>query len=328
MKKNLFITGSILLLGLLLIPGCQKEIEEKITATSDNSEAELQSRGSHDRSNNNQCQFTHLIVEGFEHVYHYNSKGLADEWHIDYGDGVYHDVFTMEYDKNSRLIKAWYHYDGAWVATIDFVWKGKLITDEHWDYSGFIFDVINIYNKKDQMIKRELSYGHSAAIQFSPNGNTPKVDIFLNGELASRAEYTYYRPNKNPFLAIRGIPYGFPFVAMIFSQWWETSDKTTAYENGVPTVLWDYDPAETKIQFGFQNYPSLITYYDRISNSVFTYGFEFQNCGRGSNHNDHSRTANSHPLQSGKANTNVKKMALLKMGPPALIEKQIEDMKK
>ncbi|MEP7376575.1 MAG: hypothetical protein ABI675_24470 [Chitinophagaceae bacterium] len=326
MKKKCLTGLAFLLISSLFFPGCQKSVDEP---TANEPKEELASRGSHNNSQKDQCQFAHLIIEGFEHVYHYNSKGLADEWHINYGDGVYHDVYTMEYDKYNRLIKAWYHYDGAWVATIDFVWKGKLITEEHWDYSGYIFDVVNIYNRKDQMIKREISDGgYSAATQFSPNGNTPKVDIFFGGELIQRAEYTYYKPNKNPFLAIRGIPYGFPFVAFTFSQWWETSDKTTAYENGVPTVLWDFDPAKTKLQFGFQNYPSLITYYDRVSASVQTYGFEFQNCERGGNHNDHSKATDFSLLQSAKANINTKKTALLRMGPPELIEKQIEEMKK
>ncbi|CAN5554866.1 hypothetical protein BH10BAC2_BH10BAC2_40880 [soil metagenome] len=320
MKQKLNYASSVTLLYLLLVlTGCKKEITESSENSSSVNSIDANTK------NECQCQFTHLIIEGFDHSFHYNQKGLADEWKIDYGYGV-HDIYTMEYDNNNRLSKAWYHYYGELTATIDFVWQGNLIIKEHWDYSGFIFDVINIYDGKGQMIKRKSGDGYSAATKFSPIGNTPKVDIFFNGTLVQRSEYTYTQPNRNAFLAIRGIPYGFPFVAFTFSKWWETGDKTTAYDNGVPIVLWDYDPVQTVIQSGFQNYPSLITYYDRISSSYLTYGFEYQNCGLEDIIAPGIANSSASPLI--KESSKVKKMPPLKMGPPELIKKQIEKMKR
>lgn len=302
MKQQLISLSTVMAFVLLFFTGCQKETQQK----EESPFAENSLLGTANQ-NNQQCQLTHFNVEGFDNRFHYNNKGLADEWRIDFGDGV-PDVFTMKYDDNDQLSHAWYHYDGQLIASIEFEWSRNLITKEHWVFDSFQFDVVNIYDRKGQMIKREFSDGYSVVTTFSPNGNTPRVDLFYAGELFLRLDFTYNQPNKNPILAIRGIPYGFPFIAFTFSKWWETSEKQTAYENGIPTVLLDMDPAQTVMQLGFQNYPSSITAYDRISSSYYHYDFEFQNCGP-------NGTANS-AITPGKEkgiNLNSEKAGLMKI---------------
>jgi hypothetical protein len=51
------------------------------------------------------------------------------------------------------------------------------------------------------------------------------------------------------------------------------------YENGNSIVLFDSDPAQTVMEFGFKHYLSSATYYDRVSNTFMTRNFEYQNCG-------------------------------------------------
>ncbi|MEO7445017.1 MAG: hypothetical protein ABIT96_11005 [Ferruginibacter sp.] len=302
MKKNSIALGKLIALIFLFFTGCQKDtkLNEETTFVNGNSLQAITSQ------KNQECQLTHFSVEGFDNRFHYNNNGLTDEWRIDYGDGI-PDVFTMQYNANNQLSKAWLHYDGQLLATINFVWNRNLITEEHWDYLGYLFDVENIYDRKGQMIKREFSDGYSVATTFSPNGNTPRVDLLYDGELFLKLDFTYNQPNKNPFLAIRGIPYGFPFIAFTFSNWWETSEKQTVYENGVPSVVLDMDPAQTVMQLGFQNYSTSITAYDRIGNSYYHYGFEFQNCGP-------NETANSAilPGKDKGINLNSKKARLMK----------------
>jgi hypothetical protein len=321
MKQKLISLSTVMAFVLLFVTGCQKEIQQK----EETSLAENSLQGTANQ-NNGKCQLTHFNVEGFDNRFHYNNKGLADEWRIDFGDGI-PDVFTMKYDDNDQLSQAWYHYDGQLIASIEFEWNRKLITEEHWDYQGYLFDVVNIYDHKGQMIKREFSDGYSVATTFSPNGNTPRVDLFYDGELFLKLDFTYNKPNKNPFLAIRGIPYGFPFVAFTFSNWWETSEKQTVYENGIPSVVLDMDPAQTVMQLGFQNYPSLITAYDRIGSSSYHYSFEFQNCGPKSNYiedNVHSKTQG---LKSVKRNPNANLKYLLQ-GPSEQIKQQLKALRK
>lgn len=317
MQKLLLIPPYLLLAALLLV-GCQKSINE--------SAGETLARTIPDASLKNQCQLTRLNIEGFDHHFHYNSQGLADEWRIEYGSGI-PDVYTMEYDNDNRLSRAQYHYNGDLIGTVEFEWVKNLITEEHWDYSGFLFDVLNIYDAKDQMIKREISYGYTATIDYSPIGNLSKGEIFFDGELLDSRDYTYNIPNRNPFLAIRGIPYGFPFISFVFSKWWETSEKITVFENGIPYLIYDTDPAQIVMQLGFQNYPVAIVNYDRISNTYVPYGFEYQNCGP--ENNSSAKIINPAGSQtSHRITNNGRKISLLKTGPPEQVRKQLAQLRK
>jgi hypothetical protein len=312
MKQKIFIPALIFLVSLLAISSCQKSVTE----TKD----EIATKGLPEGILKNQCQLTRMNVEGFDNQFHYNDKGLADEWIIDFGTGI-PDVYTMEYDNDNKLSRAWYHYDGQLIAMIDFEWTGGLLTKENWDYSGFLFDVINTYDRKSQMIKREMSYGHSAIAEYSSNGNIPVREIYFAGELQQRNEYTFYQPNKNPFLAIRGIPYGFPFVLFDFSKWWETSEKITYYSGGSPFVAYDYDPAQTVMQIGFQNYPTLVTHYDILTSNTVPYVFEYQNCGPDGNT---PTRINNNATQQQTSPGRVKKSIPAKVGPPEILRKQLE----
>ena len=124
MKKKLFTPIALIFTSLLFTIGCQKSTTEP--------PEEIVSINSLNSNTTNQCQLTHIIIDGFDNRFHYNAKGLADEWRIDYGDGV-PDVYTMAYNSNNQLSRAWWHYDGDLIAKIDFVWTGNLITTEHWD---------------------------------------------------------------------------------------------------------------------------------------------------------------------------------------------------
>lgn len=302
---------------LIVISSCQKSITES------NTEAVAKVP---DASLKNKCQLTHMALEGFDFRFHYNSKGLADEWQVDYGTGI-PDVYTMEYNNNNRLSRGWYHYDGFLLATIDFVWIGNRLTTEIWDYSGFPFEVENIYDVKGQIIRREISYGFTAKTQYSPNGNILVRDILIGDELIQRRDYTYNQPNKNPFLAIQGLPYGFPFISFDFSPWWETSEKITEYSAGSPLVTFDEDPAQTVMHIGFQNYPAAVDHFDLVNNSPVLFSFEYQNCGpEGNQPTKINSSSASQP--SLRSNANAKKLSLIKTAPPAAVKKQLEQLRK
>jgi hypothetical protein len=318
MKKFFFIHVTMFFALLIVFSSCQKSITESST------EAETKVP---DASLKNKCQLTAMNLEGFNNRFHYNTKGLADEWKIEYGDGIYHDVYTLSYDNNNHLSRALYHYDGLLQAIIDFVWTGNRLTTERWDYSGFPFEVENIYDVKGQIIRREISYGFTAVNQYSPNGNILVRDILIGDELIHRGQYTYNQPNKNPFLAIQGLPYGFPFITFDFSPWWETSEKITEYSAGSPFVTLDEDPAQTVMHIGFQNYPAAVDHFDLVTNSLVLFSFEYQNCGPQGNQPTriNSPSASQPSLRS---NTNANKLSLIKMGPPDAVKKQLEQLRK
>ena len=313
MKKK-FITPIILLIaGLFIMTGCQKSLSDS---------NEEMSRAVPDALLENQCRLTRFTYPGFDNTFHYNEKGLADEWRIDYGGGIV-DVFTMSYSDNNRINKAWWHFDGTLVATMDFTWVGNLITEEHWEMDGFAFDLVNTYDRRGRLVKRVASYGLEGAVQYSPIGNATLAEYSFSGEPISKSELTYNVANKNPFKAIRGLPYGFPFILLTFdNEWWETSEKITLYDAGVPTVIQDPDPAQTTFQFGFQHYLDQANYFDLASNSPFSVPFEYENCGA-----DESPTRIAHPLKNYSVAKKSNVPAPIRIGSPDFIRKQLEKRK-
>ena len=313
MKKK-FITPIILLIaGLYIMTGCQKSLRDS---------NEEMSRAVPDALLENQCRLTRFTYPGFDNTFHYNEKGLADEWRIDYGGGIV-DVFTMSYNDNNRINKACWHFDGSLVAAIDFTWVGNLITEEHWEMDGFAFDLVNTYDRRGRLVKRVASYGLEGAVQYSPIGNATLAEYSFSGEPISKSELTYNVANKNPFKAIRGLPYGFPFILLTFdNEWWETSEKITLYDAGVPTVIQDPDPAQTTFQFGFQHYLDQANYFDLASNSPFSVSFEYENCGE-NEPSTRSAPLSKNPVMFKKSDA----PAPLRLGSADFIRRQFEKSK-
>lgn len=245
--------ASVLLI-VLLVSACQKSTTELTDV------ANLQSNLT-DTKKENKCQLTYAIDwGGYPNWFHYNDKGLADEWRIDFGSGI-PDIITMVYDHNNHLSNAQWHYDDRLNATMEFVWTGNLITTEHWDFSGYLFDVINTYNPRGKMTKRATNDGYFTTFEYTPEGNHLKDIIYFKDEPLQSDEYSYNQPNKNPFLAIQGLPYLFLYFNPIQTKWFATSDRFTIYDNGNPVVVLDLDPSKTVMQITHQNYLSAATYY-------------------------------------------------------------------
>ncbi len=259
MKKN-FLNLTLVLFAAMFIASCEKSVHE----TTD------------------KCQLTFGYDHGgFPNYFHYNSIGLVDEWRIDLPENQY--IIKMGYDSKNQLSTASF-LDNETPISIDFVWTGDRITREHWDVGGFLqFDYINTYDNHGRIIKRETTNGFYSIIEFTPQGNHLRDRVYSGTELTQSDEYTYNQPNKNPFTAIPGLPYAFLYTNPYQSKWYATSNKFTEYENGNPVVVLDTDPAQTVMEFGFRNYLSSVTYYDRVSETFMTRNFEYQNCGTQTN---------------------------------------------
>ncbi len=290
MKKRLLNLTSLMLLGILLLTGCKKEVEPATHVD--------QAATENGFSGINNCRLTKIWYSPDAYVkLHYNSHELADKWITHFSDNT-EEVYDIEYDASKRIKKATYSYAGEFLNTIRFFYTGRNITKEIWyDPAGEEFMTIyDSYNFLGQITKRENTLG--VKVLFSNNliGNTPRIKTYIDDELSVAYEYTYYQPNPNPFKAIPGIPFGFPYMELTFSSWWETSEKATEYIDAVPTVLYADDPSQTVLSFGYRHTLTSIFDYDYINEESRTTGFEYENCG-----SVHNVPTDSRPAQySGK----------------------------
>jgi hypothetical protein len=275
MRKKINFQTLTFLFICLLLAGCQK--------STDVSPENLLLKKPTDGNLKNQCQLVYAEdIGNFPNWYFYNDKGLAEEWRIDFGTGI-PDIITMTYDSDNKLKNAEWHSNGNLFATIDFDWDGKQLTEEHWNIGGGLFDVINTYNSKGEIVKREGTDGYVANYTYTPQGNHAQDFVYFQGQLLQSDEFTYKQPNKYPNLAITGIPYSFIFVNPYMSKWYHESNRFTVYDAGNPIILLDTDPAQTIMQIGAQNYLNSITFFDNINGSHVTRSFEYQNCGSDKN---------------------------------------------
>ncbi|MEP7163745.1 MAG: hypothetical protein ABI741_03575 [Ferruginibacter sp.] len=299
MNQKLITLSTVLVFNLLVFTGCRKE---ELNTTQDNATSEDMLSTDKFWS---ECRLTRLgyTTIDFYHQFKYNNKGLAREWRVHYEDGT-EDIYKLEYDQLNRLKKATDYYDGALFNTIRFFYTGNKVTKEIWyTPAGDIdFETYNTYNWLGQLVKRENTNG--AKTIFSPTiiGNTPLFKLYFDDELYMVGEYTYHQPNKNPWRAIPGVDYGFPYIALDFTNWWESSEKITIYEDGIPTVIYAYDPAQTVMSFGQQHSLSSVFNYDYVNELDETYVFDYENCGRGQHHDpgNSSKTIkpSGHSMQS------------------------------
>ena len=289
MKQFLSIAVTLLLASALLT-GCKKEIET-LAPSSESTAGNLV----HADCN---CRLTKLWFSDVAYVgLHYNNRGLADQWVTHYDDENI-ETYNIQYN-GGRMKKAIYDFNGELQYTIHFYYTGNNITKEVWkDPTGNVYMTIyDSYNWLGQIVKRENTLGVKVLFFNNIFGNTPEVKTYINGELSVAYEYSYNQPNRNPYRAIPGVPFGFPYMELTFSTWWETSQKATEYTDGIPTVLYADDPSQTVMGFGECHSLTSVLNYDYINDYSYNTYFEYENCG---NHNGNDKSVN--PKTSKKFN--------------------------
>jgi hypothetical protein len=289
MKKIFFKSTSLFLLAALLITGCQKQIQEKENTIieEENSSA---ARNDDDKPG---CQLTHYDDgSGYSLDIKYSKKGLASELSQTYSDG-YHETHQIFYDKKERFIKTRITSTDYPVIKYDFIYTGDVITRAKGYLEGTnepFADIFYTYNRKGQLIRTDdVIRDYHLKYTYNTKGFVGHTDYYLGTDLFVTYDYTYRIPNKNPYLAIPGVDYGF-WGGFDFDKWWETSDYIVLYDEGTPYVLADYDQARTVLNKGPHDYLNSAVYYDRVSESNITLTFNYQNCGRGS-HDDNAASS-------------------------------------
>ena len=334
MKKKLISLSTLIAFVLLFFTGCQKEIQqkEKTPLAGENS---LQASANND--DNTGCQLKQIdFGGGVTYDFKYNNKGLASELLINFGDGL-PDLHKMSYDKKSKLIKdklfsAYYNV----VIDYTFFYIDNLVTRVTGYYEGtnnIWVDIFYTYNRKDQMTKAyEVTQDLLEKYYYNNQGFNSRGEMYIGGDLIFTYDYGFRIPNKNPYLAVNGVPYGFFNYLPYWDKRWETYDRLVTYENGSPTVIVETDPYRTTMTTGPHNYLISDTKYDLISESFYTESMTYQNCGGG--HDDVAAPASKqfkpspNGVLAGRALSPVAKLQRILSGTSKNIKQQLKELKR
>ena len=269
MKKNyLRLSGSFLLVSLVFA-GCQK------TGKEFNEQIAQESKGGND-NNHDKCQLIgYAQSDGYAEAYQYNHKGLVDKMSLDYGGG-YVEEYDIKYDHKNRIKSSRFTaplYLPGDAVNYTFYNDGKLTTrvTVHLESSGDLWsDIYYTYNRKGQMIKQDerVNDQHSR-FYYDEKGFNTRTEYYLGSELFYKFLNKYDIPNRNPFLALKGVDFWF---MSLFSPLWDKRFNSSAtyiyYDNGNPVVFLEDDPAQTIHQAGSNNYLTRAQYYDNIAAAV------------------------------------------------------------
>jgi hypothetical protein len=321
MKSIFFKLLIILLASTLLILSCQKE-------TKQSSENNPQSFAS--PVNANSCRMTvNDWPTAAKWEFHYNDKGLADEWIIDYGFGLPPHTNEMTYDDNNRLIRSEEFYFGSTYEYLFYYTGNKLtrLTRINVDNPADAVDVTYIYNSKGQNTRQdEVVYDSHVIMEYDNIGNCTRTDIYFGTELVYSDNYTFNIPSRNPRAAVPGVTTGFLAygTAGMTDKWWFSSNRTEIYDPSGMFLFNDYDPAQTTMVTGNHNYPSSATYYDRVIEDNITITFDYENCNGDGSNSKMGNTQNN-PPQGTKTAINVTR-PLLRMGSAKSVKEQIQKL--
>ncbi|MBL0183655.1 MAG: hypothetical protein IPP96_15775 [Chitinophagaceae bacterium] len=279
MKQKLILFSLML---LVTISGCRKDMPAEEPVTSPDP---LGAQHGDDNDGPRQCR---LIFDDRDGVYgnffHYNKKGLVDNWKVDYYDG-YPDVYNFTYDNRDHLKtgRVVFNYNGS-SFDLKYQYQGDKLIRETWYAAGtntIVDDIVNTYNSRDQIIKRRsIPKNIYCTFTYDFLGNNPLVNFYVDDELYLKEEYTHHKFNRNPLTSLNGIPVVLPYYDFVISNWWETSQKWTVYDEGTPTVIVDLDPKTVVMKLGRQDYLKSVSNFDRAIQQNTKAVFEYENCGK------------------------------------------------
>lgn len=325
MKKKLLKTLGSLLFAALLFTGCQKVTPE---FTAPENETNVQDEAvAKDKNNEKNCRLQSYETDwGYSENFSYNQKGLADIWRIDYGGGDYFE-HQITYDNKNR-IKATHVLAPVFLPgdaiNYTFYSSGNFTTRAlGYLESGPIWaDYKYTYNNKGQMTRLDETVNDIHTRYYYDNkGYCRRSDYYIGTELNLTLLMDFEISNKNPYLALNGVNFGFPFeIFNVFDKRWNSFGSWVIYDNGNPIVVNEDDPAQTVIHTGQGHYATYAKYFDIPSESFYEMTFNYSDCN-GGNNVEGSKVI---PATSVKQNRPAPAMASLKkiLGMPSKNIKQ------
>jgi hypothetical protein len=288
MKKNL-ITFSIILFVFVWITGCKKESSQS-TSTGETNDLQV--------GNNSSCKATQIVwAYWYTWDFHYNDKGLADEWKIDFGGGYFWN-FKMKYDKFNKLIEATAYdpYDNKIIVT-SFTYSGNQIIKQIWTdlQGGPNSDLRFSHNSKGQIVKVDdiLNDTH-VFLTYDDMGNWIRSDYYVGSDIYYSDIYEYGIQARNSMLTVSGVDWPFPFYGgSYFQKLWFSRNLSIVYDGeGNQFVINDLNASDEDFTTTLQNFPASVHYYDETSQGPFDFSFGYS-CNGNSNVSSQATQANT-----------------------------------
>lgn len=329
MKKIFLLSMSV---GLLILSqSCKKEMPSQSPGA--DAAAVIADAGK-DAGRPGQCRLANYHYEeaGISFLFQYNNLGLVNNFTIDYGDGL-PDVFNFTYNSNGIMNGGTvdYNYNDTHYDLKLFHAGNKTVRELWYDRgtTNIAFDIRNTYNFRGEITKRNNIVTNTyCSFTYNFLGNSPRTSYYEDGELIAQYDYTFQQFNRNPWTSVNGLTTGVPALYLIFTRWWETSEKTTLYDNGVPEVIEDINPAETVMELGQQGYLASIKNHDRITDEDNHTNFEFENCGGCPSHLHAPRSTITGSSMQGKRMTTITKIKrLLIRGQSTSIKEEMNELR-
>jgi len=287
-----FIKLSTLIAFIAISVGCKK-VNDQTHSDS------LVSGKLQDAVNQDKCRLQRIQwSDGTYLSFTYNSSGLLEGFLENYGEEV---VNHYTYDQNGRPISSVLQYPTDAV-NMNYYYTGNLLTRT----TGFLestgqpwYDIHYTYDKKGEIISLddEASDIHTK-FYYNPQGYATTIKFYVGNELVYLLNYRYDIPNRNPFLAVRGINiWHTNYIGPLFDQRWESSYDLTYYENGVGYVVSEYDPASITMQTGNQGYLTYTSFFDKspFVDAAGDITMTYENCGGNDNANRNLSLAGKRP---------------------------------
>jgi len=310
-----------LMLAAVLISSCKKELNTPTTST-----AEILAISNH-ANVESKCRLVFLDwPTSSTWQFHYNEKGLADQWIIDYGFGSPLHTNEMTYDDENRMIQSKEVYFG-FNYVIDFFYENNRISRlrrSSVEFSAILQDFTFTYNSKGEIIRQDDNNNDIHVLMFyDAMGNCTKTDLYFGDFVAYSDNYTFEQSARNPALNIPGVTIGFPFYGgtLIANKRWFTTNRTVIAPND---VFNDFDPSKTEIDEGNHHFPLVANYFDRISNGPINITFDYENCNGSTKSGSPLLQAQSSP-QAFK--TGLQSTPLLIRNPAQLLNEKIQKMR-
>ena len=319
MKKKFITIFSIILFACAWLTGCKKE---STSAENAGEMSDLQV------GNNSSCKLTHNVwAYWYTWDFHYNDKGLADEWRLDLGGGFIRD-FKMKYDKFGKLVDAPGYDDfNNLIFTNTFTYSGNQVTSQKWaDLLGGVGgEILFSYNSKGQIVRQDDGDTH-IFLTYDNKGNWIRSDFFIGSDIYFSDIYEYGSQVRNPVLTVSGVDWPFPFYGgSYFENLWFSRNLSIVYDgDGNQYVVNDLVASKEDFIIGPQNFPSAVHYYDRVSESRLDFLFAY-NC------NGNDNIANQDLPQENRnigTNKTIKSPKPMLIGAGKSIREQLQDLRK
>ena len=287
MKNNLLKASCILLVILLVITACQKNVSEKISSISDSQSKSAISR----QSNNSGCK---LVYEEFPNgnteTFTYNSDGWVDKFHQ--SSPAYSADARLSYLPNGHISRAdvhWIAYAGKIKEYALFTYQGNNISKV--SYYNAATDELDVeimvtYNANDQVTRFDLPiYNMYQKYYYDAIGDPSRYEFYVDNFLTAYINYGHTKYIKNPELLLVSSGLSFDFMTPFIQDFPQLASGRSAYywdEGTSSYVQWlSCLPQNTTVTTNSFGNPESVKMFNEVTGKEIKLMYNYTNCGSG-----------------------------------------------